>query len=100
MEVGEEAVIPAFVCHVADGINMDEGADAGDHQQHDSGEAVDCEVATHAETAGHDPIEIMLGDGRIAERHYGLERPDEREHHAADSDGVDRSFREAAAENA
>ena len=49
VQVGEEAVIAAFMRHVADGVNVDERADAGDHQQHDGGELVHGEIAVHAE---------------------------------------------------
>ncbi len=44
VQVREEAVIASFVLHVADGVNMDQRADAGDHHQHDGGEPVDGEI--------------------------------------------------------
>ena len=41
VQVGEEAVVAAFVRHVADGVDVDQRADAGDDQQHDRGQPVD-----------------------------------------------------------
>ena len=37
VEVGKIAPVSLFVGHVADGVDMDQKADAGDHQQHDQG---------------------------------------------------------------
>ena len=55
IEVGEEAVVAALVRHVSGGINVDEPADAGDHQEHHDGELVDLQVEAGAEIAGDDP---------------------------------------------
>src|ERR1700686_623084 len=41
VEVTEEAVVPAFMRHVASGINMDQHADARDEEQPDAGEWVE-----------------------------------------------------------
>src|SRR6202140_4437241 len=41
VEVSEEAVVPAFMRHVASGINMDQHADARDEKQPDAGERVE-----------------------------------------------------------
>ena len=43
VEVGEEAPVAFFVRHVADRVDMDEEADAGDDAEHDEGEVVDGE---------------------------------------------------------
>ena len=49
IQVGEEAVVAAFVRHVAGGIDVDEPADAGDDQQHDDGELIDLQIEARAE---------------------------------------------------
>ena len=41
VEVSKEAVVAAFMRHVAGGINMNQHADAGDKQQPDAGERVE-----------------------------------------------------------
>ena len=49
IQIGEEAVVAAFVGHVAGGINVNEQANAGDDQKHDQGELVDLEIEVGAE---------------------------------------------------
>ncbi len=44
VEVSEEAVVAAFMRHIAGGINMDQHADAGDEQQPDAGERIEQEA--------------------------------------------------------
>ena len=43
VEVSEEAVVTAFVRHVADGVDVDERADSGDEQQPDGGKRIEQE---------------------------------------------------------
>ncbi len=43
VEISEEAVVAAFMSHVANGIDMDQHADAGDEQEPDAGEWVEQE---------------------------------------------------------
>ena len=44
VQVGEEPVVAALVRHVADRVDVDQRADAGDDQQHDGGQPVDGEI--------------------------------------------------------
>ena len=41
VQIREEAVVAFFVRHVADGVNVNQRADAGDDHQHDHGQLVD-----------------------------------------------------------
>ncbi len=43
IHVGEEAPVALFFRHVADGIDVNEEADAGDDAEHDDGELVELE---------------------------------------------------------
>ena len=102
VQVGEEAVIAAFVRHVADGVDVDQRADAGDHQQHHGGEPVHRQIAADVQGAALDPGEVVLGVGRVqvAQAEQRLQDPGEREDHAADGDRVDHALGEPAAEQA
>ncbi len=55
VQVGEEAPVPLVLGHVADGVKMNEEADAGDHAQHDQGQVIDSERAIDGEASGLDP---------------------------------------------
>src|ERR1700746_3033256 len=80
VEVGEEAVVAAFVGHVSSGVDVNEEADAGDDEDHDDGELVHLEVEAGAEVAGDNPVEEFLaenlaGGGDVGyEFAYGFER--------------------------
>src|SRR5271165_5012031 len=60
IQVGEESPVTLFVSHVSDGVDMDEEADAGDHEQHDHGELVELQSEVGMETAGPDPGSQIL----------------------------------------
>ena len=55
IEVGEEAPVSLFVRHVADGVDVNEEAYAGDDQQHDQGQWIEQEGKIGAEGGGFDP---------------------------------------------
>ncbi len=55
VEIGEEAPVALFVRHVADGVDVDEEADAGDDAEHDEGEVVDGEGEVDVEAGDRDP---------------------------------------------
>ncbi len=55
VEVGEEAPVAVFVRHVADGVEVDEEADAGDDGEHDQGEVIDGEGEVDLEAGDGDP---------------------------------------------
>src|SRR4029077_13987457 len=84
IQIGEEAVVAAFVGHVAGGINVDEPAYAGDNEKHDHGELVDLQIEAGAEISGDDPGEVLLHPGNILRRQVrkfgdGFERGEERQ---------------------
>ena len=62
-EVGEEAVVPGIALHVAGGIDVNEEADGGHHDEHGGGELVGVEGDVDVEIAGGDPAEEVLRDG-------------------------------------
>ncbi len=79
VEVGEEAPVALFVRHVADGVEMDEEADAGDHAEHDQGEVVDAEGEVDLEAGDGDPGLADQRDGAdVAAEHGAPEPGDER----------------------
>ena len=55
VEVGEEAPVPLFVRHVADGVDVDQKADAGDDAEHDESEVVDSEGEVDLKAGDCDP---------------------------------------------
>src|SRR5246127_4129947 len=55
IEVDEKARHPLIVGHIAEGIDVDEKADAGDDQQHHRAEVVDLKGKLYLERAGLDP---------------------------------------------
>ena len=56
VEVGEEAPVALFVAHVADRVDVDEEADAGDHGEHDQREVIDGEGEVGVEAGDGDPF--------------------------------------------
>ena len=55
VEVGEEAPVPLFVRHVANRVDVDEEADAGDDAEHDESEVVDGEGEVDREAGDRNP---------------------------------------------
>src|SRR5712671_4985254 len=103
IEVGEEAVIAAFVGHVARGVDVNEPAYSGDDEEHHHGELIDLEVESGAEISGDDPGEILLDPGDIFGREMrefadSFERGQEREPGGTDGDRVDELVRPLGAE--
>ena len=80
IEVGEKAVIAAFMRHVAGGVNVDEPSDAGDHQHHDHGELVHLQIEAGAEISCGDPSKEFLSEENLpgveefADRFQGAEK--------------------------
>src|SRR2546421_10133741 len=60
VHVGEEAREAGVLPHVADRIDVDEEADAGDHQDHQGGERIDIEVEGDVEITALPPGEVGL----------------------------------------
>src|SRR4029077_14596827 len=60
VQVGEEPIIAIFVCHVADGVNVDQQADAGDHHQHHGCQSVYGEIDADVQCAALNPGEVVL----------------------------------------
>ena len=60
IHVGEESRVTRVFPHVADRVDMDHEADAGDHQDHQGGERVHIEVEGDVEIATLPPDEIGL----------------------------------------
>src|ERR1700674_2005332 len=105
IEVGEEAVIAAFVGHVTHRIDVDEPAHASDHHEHDDSELVDLEIEARAEAACGDPGKVLLHPGNLfwgelPEFADGFERGGKGEASRADGDGVDDFVRPLGAEEA
>src|SRR5207247_4035031 len=63
IHAAEEAVVSAFVRHVAGGINMNQEPYARHYQQHDGGELVKLETDVHVQ-AGRDATREMKGAQR------------------------------------
>ena len=55
VQIGEEAAVALLVRHVADGVDVDQEADAGDDQQHDERELIEHEGEVARKRAGRDP---------------------------------------------
>src|SRR4029077_6399761 len=75
VEVDEKARHPLVVGHIAEGIDVDEKADAGDDQQHHRGKVVDLKGKLYLERAGLDP-----GIERVAKNSARGEQPKNIEH--------------------
>ena len=74
VHVAEETVVAAFVAHVADGVDVDEEADARDDKNHDAGKRVEQiapvgderdETAGGGHGAGRDPFEKNLLENAV-----------------------------------
>ncbi len=76
IHVAEEAVVAAIVRHIADGVDVNQEADAGDDEDHDAGKRIEKEspigheangVATgHLHRARSQPFEHdLLGDAML-----------------------------------
>jgi hypothetical protein len=63
VQVPEESVVPAFMGHVAGGVNMDEQADARDKQEPDAGERIKQEADLRLEVGGET---VFGGVGQVA----------------------------------
>ena len=105
VQVGEKAAVAGIVGHVAGGIEVNEPADAGDHDQHHHGERIDLQGIVGAEVAGDDPGEIGARPGNLRraelrELARQLRRGQSREAGRAQRDGVGRAARPVAAEKA
>src|SRR5882762_7938179 len=105
VEVGEKAVVAAFVGHVAGGVDVDQPADSGDYEEHDHGEMVNLEVEAGAEISGDDPGEVLLDPrdifwSKLREFADSFKRGQEREAGGTDGDGVDELVRPLGAEKA
>src|SRR5579862_3976892 len=91
--------------HVAGGIDMDQHADEGNHEQHDDGELIDLQREIDAEGAGDHPGEIVADVGnligaQLKELANELGHGEKGKRDGADGDGVDRRLRPALAEKA
>jgi hypothetical protein len=88
--------------HVPDGIDVDQRADAGDHQQHHNGQPVHQEIAADVDGAALYPGEVVLHVGRVEIAHGGdgLQHPEKGKKHAADRNGVDQALGKPASEEA
>ncbi len=100
VQVGEEAVVAAFMLHVADGVDVNQRPHARHHHQHDGSEAVHCEIDSDIQRSTLDPGEVVLDvfGFKRAQAQQGLHHPGERERHRADGEGIDQRFRNAPAE--
>src|SRR5882757_360805 len=108
VEVGEEAVVAAFMRHVAGGVDVNKEADASDDEDHDDGELVHLEVEARAEQIAaayeirnDDPIEEFLVNEFLAlfEKFAdGFERGGKGEAGGRECDGVDDFVRPVFAE--
>ena len=100
VQVCEEAVIAALVRHVADGINMDQQADSGDHHQHHGGQPVHREIDADVQIAALNPGEVVLDVFRFerAQPQQRLHRPSERQRHRTDGEQIDQRLGQSPAE--
>ncbi|GAB3997550.1 hypothetical protein GCM10029992_20780 [Glycomyces albus] len=84
VEVGEESA-PAFVVrHVADGVDVDEEADAGDQEREDAAERVEQEAGLDVEFADRDEGEQVGGGGLVLEAGQAAEHGQGEREGAAD----------------
>ena len=75
VEIGEEPSIAFLALHELGREQMDEEADAGDHQHHDQGERIEAQADRRRETANIEPVpQCLLKDparGRVAQETSG-----------------------------
>src|SRR5690606_22560110 len=80
VELREVPGVAGVAAHVADRVDVDQEAHAGDHQAHDQAELVDEERDVHRQAAGAqelpDHVPVALGAGRVGDE------ADEGEHEA------------------
>ena len=87
VEVGEEAAEARVAVHVADRVQVDQRADAGDEQDHRGRERIGEEAEVDAERARLDPREAVAHVGarrcgqRVQARRTSMTDAHEREHH-------------------
>src|SRR5439155_3513202 len=88
IHVGEESRVTGVFPHVADRVDMNHEADAGDHEDHQGGERVHIEVEGNVEIATLPPDEIRLIQGLCACQQLDQDgkRQDEPETYAAGAD--------------
>ncbi len=102
VEVGEEAPVALFVRHVADRVDVDEEADAGDDAEHDEREVVDGEGEVDGEAGDGDPglADDLNGLRRARSLHDDPEPTDDRGRNggADECDGGDQRARQLAAD--
>ena len=60
VEIGEVAGEPRVVVHVTHGVDVDQGAHSGDHQEHDERQGIDQEGRLGRKVPGGDPGEYHL----------------------------------------
>ena len=104
IQVAEEAVVAAFVRHVAGGVNVNQEADAGDDEDHNGGERVELEAPVgdeireaaveHVERNGGEPFEEDVDrDAIVLREREELQETSGRENkgdeNAANAEGVD-----------
>ena len=93
-QVGEEAVVAGVAVHVALGVDEDQQAHAGDHQQHDRRQLVHLEADGHLEAPHREPRHSSTTTGSSAPRicDEGRDGQPERAGHGQDGQPVRRSL--------
>ena len=102
IQVAEKTVVTAFVRHVADGIEVNQQADAGNHEQHHGREAIHKEVHADLQRAALKPREIafrMRGIQRI-QRPQGPHDVGERHGHGSNANEIDQRLGQTLAKQA
>src|ERR1700733_6229920 len=72
VEISKEAPVAVFLCHVADGVDMDHKAHAGNHQKHDEGQGIEQEVKVGAKgrsrnPGGREPLDMRKSEAAEVE---------------------------------
>ena len=81
VQVEEEALIARLVCHVADGVDVDQRTDAGHHQGHEHAERVDEHRGRDMQVGHGHPLPPGDGD-RLLLRRQTVQRKEEQHRHA------------------
>src|SRR5258706_2808297 len=112
VHVAEEAVVPAFVRNVPDGVDVDQEADTGDDQDHDAGKRIEKESPVrhkrHCVSTGHlhrprrQPLEHdLLSDAMLRlhgqQLNHRARRVNERQPHASHAEHADAGIRKPPA---